>query len=870
MRRRASFLSTFVGIAALIFATSALAVSLPIKTPDGRIDLELKLHTTLTSGGVPKLELCVAGNLGALGLDNCVRLGGEGLTLTNPPMAKAITLSLQGLKTKRLETYGPPLANASLGSGGITANFNRHGRLTGLSWPGPGMYDHINYLNISRGLPNKGAFRNMGSFGGINDEWLIEADGWKVISQSWASPNTQTLVTKLVDKQTGMRVTITDVVHPTKALVARHFEFSRPPEHGFNYYANMSPTTARAPRIPSVTEALLDPVGDFATIYAKGHGALLFFQPFKVDPTSLTRILTSQFSLSSLVDAVASSFGPGVYIAVGAQDSTPVGYQAGLDTFGLLRSEVENTPLIDPFYDIKDGDLSGSQLAVGLTAGAIALGEKADGAYTIYITAAHSPHKAYQILEYAREQGFKAIRQASERDWKQWIAKARLPATDDQRTIAVVKRALMSIRTAQSDRYGSIMANTTAQTPYRADWPRDGAFFNYALLLAGYEEMAKAHGRFYMSIYRDIPVFDGTWDSFYYADGAEAGGPFIYEVDTQGFAIWGLWLPYAMGGRDRAYLKAVYPAIRDTANALLKCYDPSTGLQCYAPEDDALIPTQGAQGAAAVYLGYTTAIKAAKALGVQPNPKWAARAKELKAAVLKHLCNPGCPGGRGGVYLAWPSGILSPDDPDTAARLQKHYQKYVEQLQLWSTFQKPEIGGYFQYPMEPLMALGLNWHAPNRAKRLDSWMTWLTHDVASPGTLYYAERIFRDGPHSYLYSVGYPHLWSGAEVYIAAVHVYGLRGCPPGVEKVGAATCVQQVGMPLPGVDSARETANGANARAVDAGAESSSASSGGGGGCVLAPRGTRGPVLPLLALLVAAAILGRWRYRHRPTVMGR
>lgn len=856
---RKLWLLASVGGALAMGTGVAVAQKLPLKTPDGRISIVLEPR--VGDGG---LALCLRGNIGALGLNNCVRLGGGGLTLTNPPMARAVTLSLEGLKFSQLDPYGPRAANAMLGTGGLTANFNRQGRLTGLNWPGPGFYDHVNYLNLSDRLPNKGAFQNAGSFGGVNDEWLIEANGWVVVSQHYANPNTQTLVTVLKDKQIGLRVTITDVVHPTKDILARNFDFSRPLQGGFNYYANMSPSTARVPRVPSVTDAFLDPVGDFATVYSKSSHALLFFRPYKVDPASLTRLLTSQLTLENVLGAITGTFGTGVYIAMGGQ-TIPTTFQAGLDTFGLLRSEVENTPLIDPFYDIRDGRLSGSRLAVGLTAGGLAgLKPDPDGSYTVYFTAADRPAQAFRLLREARHMGFEAIRAASEQYWRQWISQARLPATDDQRTLAVSKRALMAIQTAQSDRYGSIMANTTPQTPYREDWVRDGAFFNYALLLAGYDQMAKAHGNFYKDIYRDLPLINGTWDSFYYADGAEAAGPFPYEIDTQGFAIWALWLPYAMGGHDKSYLRGVYPAIKDTANALLRCYDPFTGLQCYAPEDDSLELTQGALGAAAVYLGYSTAIKAANALGRQPNPKWAARAKELKHAVLVHLCHNGkCPGGRGGVFLVWPSELLSPADPDTAELLQSHYRQFVHTLDKRSHFKAPEVGGYFQYPMESLMALGLNWKAPDRAQRLNGWMDWLTHEVAEPGVLYYAERIYRDGKRSYRHSVGFPHIWSGAEVYIAAVHVYGLQGCPPGVDKIGAATCVRQVGMglPLPGSNNASKTANaGADARAVGGGGAGGESS--GGGGCVLAPGGPRDPLLPLLVLLAAAMSLARWRHR--------
>jgi GH15 family glucan-1,4-alpha-glucosidase len=229
----------------------------------------------------------------------------------------------------------------------------------------------------------------------------------------------------------------------------------------------------------------------------------------------------------------------------------------------------------------------------------------------------------------------------------------------------------------------------------------------------------------------------------------------------------------------------VYPAIADTANALLLCRDPFNGLQCYAAEDDAVQPTQGAQGASTVYLALRRAVGAAEALGIEPDPRWTQRAEELRAATLQRLCDEnGCGGGRGGIYLVWPSRLLQPSTPLT----QRQLAPYADQLDAWSSFAAPPIDGFFQYPMEALLALAPAWDDPARATKLDGWARWLTHDVAEPGVLHYGERIFRSGPRSYLHSVGFPHIWSGTEMYIAAAFIYGLTGCPAG-SRIGEALC---------------------------------------------------------------------------------
>lgn len=773
---------------ALLLLLGLVPIGAAAQTPPGdRVDVQHEESVSEDGASVH-----VEGRIGAQGFDNEVSATPERLRVSNPPMAGSLVVDTGGPRMEREELYGPRAGNATLGTGGITSVIDRQGRLTGLNWPSPGYWDHVNHLNVTRDYPNEGAPLNTGSFGGVGDGWLTPEFGWEVLDQRHASADTQTLVTELRNEELDLDVTVTDVVHPSRSLVTRNFAFSRPLDRAFAYYANMNPTTGRAPRVPSVTDAAADDASDFATVHDAEHGALLHLRPYTFDPASASRIATSQPSEETAREAVEGTFGTGVYIAVAGQRPAAQ-HQAGLETVGLVRGEAEGSPLLDPYHDLQDGGLSGSPAAVGKTAGALAgIPPDDDGSYTVYMTAAGSPDGALGLIEDARAQGFEAIRAEADAWWNDWIGRARLPDTDDERTLAVTKQALMLIRTAQDRETGAIVANATAQTPYRQDWVRDGAFFSYALLLAGYPELAVQHGDFYREVHRP----GGTWDSFYYADGAEAGAVFPYEIDSQGFAVWALWLPYAFGDADRDYLERVYPAIADTADALLLCRDPSNGLQCYAPEDDAYRPSQGAQGAAAVYLALRSAVDAADALGVEPNPEWARRADELKAAALEHLCDgQGCQGGRGGIYLVWPSEILTEDDT-TADLLQSHLQRYVRKMDRESSWRSPEVGGFFQYPMEPLLALAPFWEDPDADARLDAWNDWLAHEVAEPGVLHYGERIYRDGERSYLHTVGFPHIWSGAEMYLGAAFTYGIDGCAPGTRTVGLAGCSNDWRLP--------------------------------------------------------------------------
>ncbi|MGH2725664.1 MAG: hypothetical protein ACRDKS_01685, partial [Actinomycetota bacterium] len=120
--------------------------------------------------------------------------------------------------------------------------------------------------------------------------------------------------------------------------------------------------------------------------------------------------------------------------------------------------------------------------------------------------------------------------------------------------------------------------------------------------------------------------------------------------------------------------------------------------------------------------------------------------------------------------------------------LQPHLHQYVAELDAQANFASPEIGGYLQYPMEPLLALAPLWTDPDRQARLAGWARWLTDEVAHPGVLQFGERIFRIADRTYLHSIGFPHIWSGAETYLAAAFVLGVQGCPVG-QHIGEAIC---------------------------------------------------------------------------------
>src|SRR4029453_16743256 len=78
--------------------------------------------------------------------------------------------------------------------------------------------------------------------------------------------------------------------------------------------------------------------------------------------------------------------------------------------------------------------------------------------------------------------------------------------------LTFARRSLIVMRQATDNASGAIVASVNAQPPYGADWPRDRAFINYALDIAGYAENVSRHNRFYARVQRKQP---GSWSILY-------------------------------------------------------------------------------------------------------------------------------------------------------------------------------------------------------------------------------------------------------------------------------------------------------------------------------------------------------------------
>ncbi len=702
--------------------------------------------------------------------------------------------------------FGATNVNAMAGNGGLSVGLARTGEITVFRWPSPSFYDQVHYLTSrdedAREQPYFGARPNEGVFAGI----LYTIRGGEVrlswfrdfpeVSQRYLHDQSAAVVTTAVDPTLGVTATATTLVRPDEdVLVTRYgvaLSASSPiVEASLVVYENLSPCLRKFPLVP-VSDWFLDPQNDFGVMVDISRSALVHFLPREGDLSLLDTYMNSQeddVALSQRVaeemDAFLAGLGPGVFVAMGT-DRPLSGYQAGGDAEHqcLERTGWYRRPR-DAFDDAWDGWLSGSPVA-GCQANAalqVPLQLEAGGsdAVTLYIVVAGEAPLGGNPLDRLvalRDSSFEEHLADTDGYWMSILGQASLPDTRDPDELAFARRTLVSVLEGTDRNTGAIVASIATQPPYGEDWPRDSAFFNFALDIAGFHDRVTRHNLFLAAVQNSdrahlTPV--GAWFMNYYADGIP-GGPVPFEIDEVGLSVWSLWTHakfLADPGDRRAYLEAVYPAIEVAGRLMLACKDEETGLQCKANEDDNPFLTQGLQGAETVYLGLRSAASATRALCRDERlaDAFDARADALGEALVDAFYDESSGTFLGGsvAWTIWPAVVLPYDDPRMAGTAD-----YLYDITRPALYQETEGGSYF----------GKNTLALARFRRGDPGLedvADLVHklavDVPTPGTRHVGEVFMNvdtdgDGDLEYDNRTAVPHLWTATLTYLSLMAVY--------------------------------------------------------------------------------------------------
>lgn len=718
-------------------------------------------------------------------------------------------------------------------------------------------------------LESAGAFPGLWyrTAAGSGFTWLRDTP-WRH-EQRYTSDSSNIALT--VMRHPGLRLTVRayQFIVPGRDVLINHYEVEResgsPVQEGtLIFYANFAPTMARQAMFP-VADWALDFKNDHAVVYDEREGALLHYFPAseRGNPHRLARVSEllrnagSSERLKQDVQVLISELTEeGVYIAFGARGGDD-GYQCGFDQTELCDVQsrlTENTirvfdlgeafaefvrfafqcrrQVLHPdgplgecrqrlgwtyeaesaYTDAVDGRLSGSPIAACQANAALAkrltfVGDRAEATFDIAIAGRRDD--AYALLRAARGEPVERQQAAHQQWWEAFLSRARLPNTADPDVLAFAKRTLIVIRTAMDEASGGIVASVNTQPPYGEDWPRDGAFINYALDLAGYTDLVTRHNRFYARVQRKrpapwSPLYDfgpcdperpvypncvpaGTVEANYYADPVAAipGLPLSFEIDAAGLTVWTLWEHAKFltnPDERRAYLDEVCSSIGLGAENLARCKDENNNLQCLANEDDNIPLAQTLMGAQTVLLALRSAVEAAAECGFERSEVefWQSRARELEEAIprhflrtepLPHLEGPRAP------WVIWPVRFLQPQDPVAVSHVRLLKKEGIDPV-LQRTAPAAAYNG------EPLNALAyLARQRGDRAmlREAQEAVRFFVKELTTVGTRHISEaygrvQVDRNGDGvtpDYWPQNDVPHVWEHAILFIGATFAFG-------------------------------------------------------------------------------------------------
>jgi hypothetical protein len=696
--------------------------------------------------------------------------------------------------------------NAATGNGGLTVAESSYGEITVLRWPSPSYYEHVDYVaslaTDARQQPYFGGHPNQGSFAGVMVDgkfaWAHSADGWERVSQKYASDDNNEIITTLHHPMLKVTLTYTDDVDPMHDVLVRHLQVT--PDNGATpqgirlfSFENFSPTMEKSAYFPNDETNLLAN-RDYALGMSASRQALVHFSVMG-RPAPLVAPLGTAADPTA-VDTALAAVGsmPGTFLIMGS-NAAPAQYQCGYDLAPApmgAPTDAHDDPVMG------NGSLSMSPAALQHADGALAWDLPSTGSTVdLFIAVGGTLDEATTTLANAKQAGSSTIATNAATYWKNFVGSATMPDTNDPDRLRLSKRALLSVAVGRDRTSGAIVASVSSQPPYNLDWPRDGAFIDYALDVAGYHDLVAAHRHFYTTVIRqhdgDLSLgassFAGSFAMNSYADGVP-GGPIDFEIDEVGFALWEFYehAKWIDEPARSTYLDDVYPSLTLGADLLTNCVDPATGLQCAANEDDNVPLTITLHGAIAVHLGLASAVRAANYRGkVDDARRWKTRLDALDMAIESHLGDPSL-GYLGGTtdlpdvgtagpiaWTLWPAQFHPANDPRitlTAKQLEGDYDPFFAMQQsAGSYFGKGLVPLALRYgPASAALAGGGLDDAAGEMK-IRGWIDEMVKKVPTDTGLY-GESFGRNSDGTYTDYVSIPHLWEGSLTYLALMASY--------------------------------------------------------------------------------------------------
>ena len=475
--------------------------------------------------------------------------------------------------------------------------------------------------------------------------------------------------------------------------------------------------------------------------------------------------------VQSLVSSLDARFTEGVYAYVGS-DPAPAQHQAGLEDDGFCESLdtfIDNVASlstlgialpINPtvarvfrcadtirgdavptarrwtrrppsaWSDAQDGALSGSPIAVWRSDTAIRIPVTLDamgrGQVRVLLAFGSTASESRTRFERARSMTADAVEMADHSAWASAIAPVSFPTAPSGASSAVrprieraARRALLHVFNGTDRATGMIVASIARQAPYGLDWPRDGAFFDYALDVTGSQARTTRRLAWALPLARREPVLpsqifaltdpappldprthtrqypEAAWEMNYYNTGA-MGGFFRFEIDNTAWMVWtaSVHVAFLPDAERRAAADGVWETVRRSADLLAAWRDGRTGLTAPANEDDNAAFTSTLHGGTSTFAALEAAARLARFTDHTADAvRWERRAAELRDALVRTFydasrmrfvndvsgaaaSNPGSSSLGATAWMVWPARML----PYSDARVARQVRLDMEQV----------------------------------------------------------------------------------------------------------------------------------------------------------------------------------------------
>jgi len=701
--------------------------------------------------------------------------------------------------------HGATNAATGLGNGRMTVGVSPWSELVYLRWPSPGYYEQLRYMTMdywwkdlkmtkdvrySDDAPSVDWQRygrpyevhpGLGARGGVylNDgtlAWFGDAS-WKS-SRAYEPEWSDVLCTTLT--RSNAEIKICQWVDWKDDLLVQDFAIGSQSAQKFFYYATFAPfdhnSTYKKPPDPKAA--------GFATAYLRGQKVILYFNPKNKDKNKIET--ADKFNLNA--QKIDKLYPEGGYFIAMALMDEPDGFQVGADRKG---NKFPKDAPIAASEEAKAGKLSGCYFTLGKSDSGLMkeLGPQ-QKRVAVLVSAGKSASQAVAIIEKARARGIDQLRALATSDWKVMADRIDLPASAGPIEKRVARRSVLNLFVGRDRDTGAIVASPSRQPAYHFDWPRDGAFYDISLDMAGFPEIVDSHIDFYRRTQRrDDLDFKLSWllgrkSPFYSPKGHWA--PNIYtngdkgritdipiEIDETGLLAWDLWRheKFIPEPERPAYQKKYLEMLTLAADGLVDYVDVRKGWTKKVAEDDNSKPNATLHGAASVLAGLASAVDAGKRWGADPAKveSWRKAAIALREGMLRRVEDEKTldqSGWRGIQWTLYPAPVFESYDDPRARKLIERLARNVEE----SAYKK-RAG--FAYLGEQVFILAIaTSQMPEYQPLIEQATKILTSEVPMPGTDCFGEvTIWIDLPGSKekvaQQRTSIPHLWTGVTSYLS-------------------------------------------------------------------------------------------------------